>query len=408
MRLSAIVPTLVALGLAGSAQAGGFFVAEFGTPSSGTASAGQEAKALDASTATQNPAGMTNLDSHTLQLGAQPGLTLIQFNPAGDSPIPGGNGGNQGSFVPIMGSNYVHKLSDRWRVGFGMLSVAGAAVDPEDDWVGRNETTKVALTTLNFVPSLAVRLTDWLSVGGAPVFSYGRLDFELRLPVGKQPKAEIKRADDWAYGYIGSVMLHPTDNFRLGLLYQSEITYRLDGDTKGPLGFNPNIDLTFKLAPAARAALFWQIWDDFALLASGGWEKWSNAGNLPTSTAGVSAAVPLGMKDTWYAALGGHLKVCDKVTLQTGFRWDSAAMSTRTRTTAFPIDNQLRLAGGVLYDWSEHTQLGASLEYAWFGNARIDDAFVKGDYGRYEAWFVGLTVNWKKLPWDGMASFGSH
>jgi hypothetical protein len=68
----------LALGLASNflaasgAQAGGLYLNEFATPSMGVAGAGAEAVANDASTnfALHNPAGMTRLEGHEIQLGA--------------------------------------------------------------------------------------------------------------------------------------------------------------------------------------------------------------------------------------------------------------------------------------------------------------------------------------------------
>ena len=64
----------VALFLAGPSHAGGLYLATFGDPSMGTASAGANAIAEDASTAHTNPAGMTRLDDHRI-----PGWTRSGF-----------------------------------------------------------------------------------------------------------------------------------------------------------------------------------------------------------------------------------------------------------------------------------------------------------------------------------------
>ncbi len=133
---------LVLFTLVDSARPGGLYISEFGTSVMGTASAGAPAGTDDASTAIHNPAGMTRLDDHHLSLGAAPAAAIVKFDPDSDTPVAGTNGGDQGGFIPIMGSQYVHKLSDRWRLGVGMLSFSGAALDPSDDWVGRIDTSR--------------------------------------------------------------------------------------------------------------------------------------------------------------------------------------------------------------------------------------------------------------------------
>ena len=65
---AAIIFGLVAMAMAPPVQAGGLYANEFGTPEMGSAGAGAEASALDASTAIPfyNPAGMTRLEGHQL------------------------------------------------------------------------------------------------------------------------------------------------------------------------------------------------------------------------------------------------------------------------------------------------------------------------------------------------------
>jgi long-subunit fatty acid transport protein len=63
---------ILVVGVPSSSYAGGLYLNEFATPSMGTAGAGQEAYAHDASTnfALHNPAGMTRLDGNQVSLGA--------------------------------------------------------------------------------------------------------------------------------------------------------------------------------------------------------------------------------------------------------------------------------------------------------------------------------------------------
>ncbi len=206
MRTRSILVSLVAI-LTGSlvaspSRAGGLYLSSFGTPSMGTASAGANAVANDASTAFQNPAGMTRLDEHELVIGLAPGFSKVKFRQSEDSPAlpsdpsPGSNGGNQGGFIPLTSSQYVHKLSERLRLGLSLISISGAVLDPSDDWAGRKELTEINLFTLSIAPSVAVRVTDWLSLGAGALVTYGTLDVDVRIPIAGEPTAQIRNADD--------------------------------------------------------------------------------------------------------------------------------------------------------------------------------------------------------------------
>jgi long-chain fatty acid transport protein len=320
----------------------------------GDATAGANAIANDASTAFHNPAGMTRLDDHEALMGLAPGFGTTKFDADAQTPSGGGDGGDQGGFVPISSSQYVHKLSERWRLGLSLFSISGAALDPNNGWAGRFETTKVSLLTLSLMPSVAVRLTDWLSVGGGVAISYGKLEMKLKrdvdipgIPIDVEPTIELNDLVDWQVAPMVGVLLEPTPKLRLGVLYQGETDFKLKGDVEFPFGRDASIDLEFPLAQAVRTSIFWEASERFDLLGSGGWEDWSTAGELPVSVGPLGASVPLSFRDTWFVAAGVHYHLNDAWTLQTGLRYDSSALKDSDRTTALPVDRAWTLGVGV-------------------------------------------------------------
>ncbi len=88
-----------------------------------------------------------------------------------------------------------------------------------------------------------------------------------------------------------------------------------------------------------------------------------------------------------------------------GFSYDTSALKKSDRTTAFPVDRQLRYAIGVQYDWSEFMRIGLSFVWIDLGNARVNTGFVKGEYEKYDVFLFGVNVNWKQLPWSGRGTF---
>ena len=396
-----------------SAHARGLYLSSFGDPSMGTASAGATAIAEDASTAHTNPAGMTRLDDHGFVSGLAPGFATTKFDPDANTPTGGSGGGDQGGFIPISSMSYAHKLSDRWRLGMSMLSFAGASLDPSDDWAGRFETTEISLFTLTFLPSVAVRVTDWLSVGAGAAVSYGRLDMKVRAPLALlgDPTIRLKDMDDWAAAPIASVLIEPTPELRFGVVYQGETDFNLDGDIKiRRLGVNDPVipfavELDLPLARAVRTSLYWDATDEIALVVSSGWEDWSEAKSLPLSTSSGSNSVPLKFRDTWYIGVGGYYRLNDNWRLQTGFRYDSSALKDRDRTVALPVDRMWTLGVGGLYDYSEKLRIGLGFSWSSLGDARVNNATVSGDYSRNDIFLFNVSLNWKKLPWSGRGTF---
>ncbi len=392
--------------LAGPSLAGGFYIPAFGGPSQGTASAGVNAIAHDASTAYANPAGMTRLDDHQFTGGIAPGFATVKFDRDSDSPDNGGgDGGQQGGFLPISSMSYVHKLSDRWRLGLSLLSASGAVLDPSNGWAGRNEVTELSLFTLSLGPTVGVRLTDWLSIGAGANISYGKVDMDVRapLPLLGEPKIKLEDMDDWEVAPIVSVLIEPMDTLRVGVLYVGETDFDLDGKIKGtgPALDSASINLDFPLAQTVRTSIYWEASDSVALMLSSGWEDWSTAEKLPVSVTMGSAAIPLGFRDTWYIGAGVHYQLNDAWTLQTGFRYDSSALKDSDRTTAFPIDRQVSVGVGALHEFSEKLRIGLSFQWTSLGNASVNTANIKGDYKSNDMFLFGATMAWKKLPWSG-------
>jgi long-chain fatty acid transport protein len=155
---------------------------EFGAPRNGTAQAGQAAYAYDAATAFYNPAGMARLEKPQLMIGLQPIWTDIEFDLDSNTTFPGGDGDDQGGFVPAMGTFYVRPLNDRWAVGGWLAGLSGGALDPDGDWAGRFFVTELNLIVLGLNPVVSYRVNDWLSIGGGFGVNYGHMDMKLSLP----------------------------------------------------------------------------------------------------------------------------------------------------------------------------------------------------------------------------------
>jgi long-chain fatty acid transport protein len=376
----------------------------------GTAGAGALAWGKDASSAIHNPAAMTRLDGHELMLGLAPGYGIVKFDKDSDSPVAGNNGGNQSGLVPLLSSAYVHKLSDRFRFGFGTFSMSGASLDPKNDWAGRNELLKIQLFTLTFMPTLAVRATDWLSLGAGPMITYANLEWKLDSPLGDDRKIKLDKFDDWGGAAFVGVLLEPSDDVRVGVVYQSETKLNLDGRTKLPIGVEANTKLELPLPQAVRLDVYWQVTEDLALLAGADWEDWSAAKTVPLSTSAGSAKVPLGFKDTFKVRGGVHYRVDPKWLLQAGASYDSSALNTSDRIAALPIDRQIRVGIGALHEWSESTRVGFGFEWLNLGDGNIDKpgpigTGLIGSYKQNDIFFFVVNVNFSDLPWSHLGTF---
>ena len=187
---SVFILLLFAVLAAASAQAGALWLYEQATPDMGVAGAGRQAAALDASTASGNPAGMTRLDHSQMEGG------LLGFFPDAKFKVQetsetGGGVGNAGEVAPAATFYYVHSLKPDLKLGLGFGSYMGAGLDYGDNWAGRYYAEKVKLTTAAVNPTVGYRVSPWLSLGGGVNIVYGdmsaRTAINTPLERGRRP-----------------------------------------------------------------------------------------------------------------------------------------------------------------------------------------------------------------------------
>jgi long-chain fatty acid transport protein len=381
-----------------TAWAGGLYISEFGTPSMGVASAGAQAAASDASTSFHNPAGMTRLNGKQLMVTGGLLYSTVKFDPDSDTPIPGGDGGDAGGLAPLLGAFYVHSLTNDLKLGANIISITGAVLDYNDDWSGRYLNTEVTLLSVTFNPTLAYRITDWLSVGGGPQIMYANLEMKTKVPP-PNGTGEVKiDGDDVAFGYDVGALVELGQKTRIGILYQSEIEPEFSGDVKfsgGAVNADAGTDTKITLARFIRISGYHELNDRWALLGSIGWEDWSAFKDINISTDRGSQKIPRDWDDTWKFAAGVHFKPVEKWLLQVGFSYDTSPVDSDDRTPDMPMDRQIRYAAGAQYQWSEKLSVGGQFVYADYGDAKIKNDLLKGEYDRNDLIFFALNANWK-------------
>ncbi len=277
-------------------------------------------------------------------------------------------------------------------------------LDPSNDWAGRFEITELSLLTISLSPTLAIRLTDWLSIGGGPIATYGVLNWDLKEPIGGST-VRLNDLDDWqAAGRVG-VLLHPGENFALSVYYNSKTDFDLNGSVDGPIGLSPTLSVNLPLAQFVEVSAYWQATDRLALLGTFNWEDWSEADNLKVKIGTVTVNGTTGFQDTFKVGLGANYRIAEDWLLQTGVMYDTSSFANKDRITALPIDDQIRVAIGAQHDLSETLTLGLSFVYINLGRGEVRTPTVRGDYDRNHAFVFGLTLAFDRLPWSGKLTF---
>jgi long-chain fatty acid transport protein len=388
---------LVALTTARPATAGGIYANEFGTPEMGTAGAGAEASALDASTAIPfyNPAGMTRLKGNQFIVAGGALFASAEFDLDPATTILGGNGGEAGNPVPLLTAAYVHSFTERFKFGAALFAAAGAALEYEPTWAGRRQSQKSEVAALSLSPTLAYRVNDWFSFGAGLNIMASLLETQV---AGVSPAAQITiDGNDTQVSFNASLMFEPGDKTRIGVTYVSETEFDYAGDVTrtGVITLNSAVNTTLTLAQVLRVGLHYDISEKAAIVGTLGWEDWSALESqlITLSSAALTATLPRNWEDTYRYGIGFHYKVSDPWLLRFGVNYDTSPTRAADRTADLPVDRQIRLAGGFQNVRSEKFSWGAELLYADLGDAEINNSGLVGKYKSNE--YIGAAFNFQ-------------
>lgn len=382
------------------ARAGGLYANEYGAPEMGTAGAGAEASALDASTAIpfNNPAGMTLLRGNQFLLAAGALLPDIQFRVDPATTFSGGDGGQAGNPVPILTAAYVHSFGERFRLGIALFGAAGAALEYELDWVGRRQAQTSEILAFSVSPTVAYRVNDWLSIGGGLNIVTSSLEVQVE---GLIPGSRIAiDGTDTQVSCNLSAMFEVTERSRIGVSYVSETEFDFSGDVRRtPRDLTAPVNTTLTLPDVLRVGLHHGISDTVAIVGTVGWENWSALENQYVSVGAIgTATLPRNWEDTYRFGAGVHYRPSDPWLLRFGATYDTSPTDAGDRTADLPIDRQVRVAAGVQNQRTERFSWGAQLLYADLGDGAINSSGVLGDLvGSYSTnAYLGIAGN---LQW---------
>lgn len=389
------------LGMGGAAHAAGFFLQDQGIRGVGRAHAGDAAIADDASTIFFNPAGMTNLKHAEFDFGmnvimphtdvGNSGTTAVTPASGGTVPVAGNDGGNPFSPTPVGHLYLAYPMRDsRTWVGFGLSSPFGLNDRYKPGWFGRYDSTKSVLKTIDIAPTVAYRLTDYLSVGAGLDVQYASAKLENALPDSLNaggPTAATDGAfrasgDSWSTGFNVGALITPAEGTRIGLAYRSAVTQNVHGDSHitdltGPLaalngttGFSAKVDLP----DIATLAIAHDLTPDLTLLGHVMWFGWSRFKEirLRFDNGNPDGVTPENYRDTWAVAVGAEYALTPKWHLRGGFQYDETPSVNGFRDTRIPDGTRYWLSAGASYAITPGLDADLSVAHVLFSNEDIN------------------------------------
>jgi long-chain fatty acid transport protein len=373
-----------------SARASGFAIKEQSTTALGNAFAGSTAGAEDISYMFFNPAVLTRHDGMQAAVSGSLIIPQAEFEngsasrsagPFNLGPIAGNRGKSdigQDAFVPATYGSF--QLTDDLHVGLGVNAPFGLVTDNDANWIGRYHAVTSELATININPAVAYEALPWLSVGAG--FRAQYIDARLTNAVdmgaiflgaggaGTADGFAELEGDDWGYGYNFGVLIHPTDDFRVGLAYRSQISHELEGDVNfdvpaavagaaAATGLFANTGVTAKVVTPASLSIgaHLDLNEQWAIMGEFEWTEWSEFQELRIrfdNPVQPDSVTPENWNDSVFLAAGVSFRPTEDLTLRTGVAYDESPIPDAFRTPRIPGNDRYWIAFGAgwePFDW---------------------------------------------------------
>ena len=393
-RQIALAVALAFGGMAGGvAHGSGFQLMEQNASGLGNAYAGQAAAAENAGTIFFNPAGMTRLPGRQVSgaLNAISPSTKFSDSGASRSPTglplgPGGtNGGDAGDWAFAPNVYLSWQIAPDWWVGLGATAPFGLKTEYDTTFIGRFQSQRSEIKTIDINPSVAFKVNDAFSLGGGISYQKGELKLDRSTFLGVEARTQL-RLDDDAWGFNLGAMAFVGPNTRIGLSYRSSVEYDLTGTsvvTGVPFvgtavnGVAASVKLpdTISWGIAHQASPAWELLGDIT------YTRWSKIKTVPFIATTSSVLRPQGQpldtfnlqfKDSYRIGIGANYKWRDDFTWKFGVAYDKSPVKDEFRTTFLPDNDRTWLAVGGKYRMSKQATLDFGYAHLFVKDASIN------------------------------------
>lgn len=376
----------------------GFQLKEQSGSLQGLSFAGASAKADDASVMFYNPAGITRLkgtQGHANISLIKPsakfkndvsGFTAAAALGATAHTATDGNGGDAGSLAAVPALYAVSSMDNGVRYGLAINTPYGLTTEYDEGWVGRYHAIKSELVTINVAPTVAWKVNEEWSVGGAINFQYASAELTnaTRLNNAGLPDAlTTLSGDDLGFGFRVGTMYEPSENTRIGLAYQSGIHHKLEGEVRTVVGSSlvaaastDNAQAKLRTPDVASLGVYHKLNDRLAVMGEFAWTNWSVFENLTVvnnNNGSVLSNVEENWDDSYFMALGMEYNPCNcpSKRFQFGVAYDQTPVDDEHRTFRIPDEDRFWVSVGYGQEWGEDKSFTVGYSHIF-----VDDASV--------------------------------
>lgn len=349
-----------------------------------------------------NPSGLVYLEN---KLTISAGASAIFSDVAWQNESTGESARTDNPVGTPFYFNASYKLKDWLALGLSVYTPYGSTMQWEDDWAGSHLVNNIELQAIYIQPLVSVKVTDWFSLGGGPIFVTGGVNFNRNLnrtltdEDGNRSNVTVDASGVNEFGWSASAMFLATDDLKFGLNYRSEIIMNAeDGSAdfqnvpNSPM--TPFNDTTFDASLPLPAELTVGASYQFD-------DKWLFAFDVNRTFWGVYKSLDLDFADpnipdsqnprnyedanTW--RFGAQYNATDKMVLRIGYYYDESPVQAGYFAPETPRNDSMGFTGGLSLEVTSKLAIDASFAYI-----RFDEVDASYDY---------YTENGQQVPFGG-------
>jgi len=404
--------SLIALGLAGNAQAAGYQLNEYSITGLGRAWAGTGIMGDDYSALANNPAGMTLVK----RSGMSASITEVEeYSVIKGEGAYEGQGTKMHYGVPLPSVFGQWNVNDKLFLGAGYYVPFGLSTKHKSgSFIGQasmpNGGTRVSeLEVMDTAVAAAYKVTDKLSLGATLIYRYihGNMTGNVNYGQGRTIGTADYDLDGWTWTGNFGAMYEFTPDTRIGISYRMKSKQTVKGDytnTAVPTLTQGTVNQTVfddgRASPDLPSSIiisgYHKLNDKLGLSASAKWTNWSVFKKFTMVAPSFPASKQehnYQYRDSWTLSLGADVYLNDRWTWRFGAAYDqSPVRSAAHRSNRIPDVNRTWLTTGLSYE-ADNWQVDFGYAHLFMNKGRTGIG-VPAEYSSHSNMY-GLNIQYK-------------
>lgn len=363
--------------------------------------------ALDEAAVFFNPGAVSFLKKNGVQAGISPLYLKTAFRENG-STVTEYN--KDKLATPVMGYAVFGNPANRLRFGIGVYTPFGGAMHWKEDWTGKYTVTSLDLQAIYIQPTISLKISDHIGIGGGLVYSLGKVDLQRAIPItmndGSSAKAQLK-GDTHDFGWNAGIYVETVSGVTIGVTHRSQVTAKVkEGDAIFTVpdalksSFPTKFTAELPLPATTSLGLGFYPSEKTTIAVDVNWVHWSKykelAFDYDNNTRIDDTRSPRNYHDAAALRVGIQNQTTQKLALRAGVGYAFTPVGKGYVTPEVPDANRVLLSAGIGYKASERFGIDLSFLYENV-KARNETNIETGLSGEFKtvAYIPGISLSYK-------------